>query len=161
MHSQQVTGNEVMAVAFGRVFFTAHDASGMHTGGFEQLLDALEEPEAFHHFRIVYFLQVITRFCWDCLMLIARWVFWPTTQLVAGKYILDVLSFDRLLQGLLVELGIETAVRRAAYIHQDFDPVIYEQLDEFVDRVAAVPDGVEIHAKDYPLANPMAAWKDK
>ena len=95
------------------------------------------------------------------MLFIARRVFWSATQRFASIDIRDVLFFESLLQGILVELGIEAAEGRAAYIHQDFDAVTDEQLDEFINGMPAVSYRIQVHCDAYPLANPTAAWKAK
>jgi hypothetical protein len=48
-------------------------------------------------------------------------------------------------EGVLVELGIEMAVGRAAHIRQDFYVMIDQQLEKSVNRMPAMTDGVKVH----------------
>ena len=53
----------------------------------------------------------------------------------------DAPRLERSREGLAVELRIEAAVRRRAYVGQSVDPMLCEQLKEEIKRMVGVPDG--------------------
>ena len=80
-------------------------------------------------------------------MFITGRVFWTSSQRFACAVIFDVHDLHVLLQGIFVVLGIEAAVWCCcAHPPGTSISLVDEQLDEFVDRMTAVTDGVEFHA---------------
>ena len=102
-------------------------------------------------------MQIISSFVGDGVMFIASGILRTTTQSFTCVYICDVLFIQCLLQRIFVVLGIETTVGCAAHVHYKLYAVIYQQLDEFINRMVAVPDRIKFHGKLYPLANDTAA----
>ncbi len=158
---QQVGGDEVVAVAVGRVLLGAQDAGGLLTCKHKQVLDALDEPGTLHHCRIAEFVDIIGSFNRDGMMLITSRVFWTTSQQFTRPRIVDTLHLHHLLKGIFVELGMEAAVGSTSYVHEASDLVVKQQLVEYVDWMVAVTDGEKLHAVIYIPTRATAAWKPR
>lgn len=145
MGSKQVAGDEIVAVALRWVFLAAQEAGGQLFGEVKKLTYSVDEPRALHYEGIINLTVNVGGFVRNDAMEVAGWVAGTSAQGLAQVDMFNTSCQQGLLQGFLVELRVEAAVRPATYIHQPGDSVACQQPDELVDGVGAVADGVQKH----------------
>ncbi len=151
----------MVAVAVRGILLSAQDAGDFLTCQVKQLLDAFDEPAALYQCGIADFVDIIGSFGRDDVMLITGGVLWATSQRFTRPGIIDAICLENLLEGSLVELGMEAAVGCAAYIHQAGDRLVKQQPDQFVNRMAAVTNREEFNFASYIPTSATAVWKAK
>jgi|GEM_PF-1754149 len=92
MCSAEVTGNQVLAMALGRIPFTAHYAGGLQGRKIKQFCDTFDKPGAFHHFSVKNFIHEISSAVRNGVLDIACGVIGTPTQLIASINLPDAAS---------------------------------------------------------------------
>jgi len=132
---QKIGGDEVMAMAFGRVFFAAHDGGGLLGREGEKLLNAFLKPGALHNKSVVN-----ARF-WGGGVVVASGVRGATAKGFTREDVLNLMSRQLLFEVLTVELRVKSTGREGTDVHEALDVVGFEQVNEFVEGVIAVTEG--------------------
>ncbi len=137
----EVTTDEVVAMALGWIFFTAHDRQARLAADLEQLVDPLAKESAGHHGRIIYQVEEISFSIGQLIVFIAGRVFGTAAEGFAKVLVVDPGQPERVFKGLAVELGYKLRIGRAADVEQHLDLEPAQQVDNFAGGDVAVADG--------------------